>query len=96
MSQIFPPGHTEASLRAGLAAMAKIVGDAHVFTQPEHLAGFRDPYSLDAEAFVPSAAVAPASVQEVQALVRPPTSTSCRCGWSPAAATTATAVPHPA
>jgi 4-cresol dehydrogenase (hydroxylating) len=70
MSQTFPPGHTAASLRAGLAAMAKIVGDAHVYTQPEHLAGFRDPYSLDAEAFVPSAAVAPASVQEVQALVK--------------------------
>ena len=43
-----PPGHTEASLRAGLAAMAKIVGDAHVFTKPEHLAAFRDPYSMEA------------------------------------------------
>jgi 4-cresol dehydrogenase (hydroxylating) len=70
MSTVLPPGHTEASLKAALAAMAKIVGAANVFAKPEHLAAYRDPYSLNAEAFVPAAGVAPGSVEEVQAIVK--------------------------
>lgn len=50
--------------------MSQVVGDAYVFTQPEHLAAFRDPYSLEAENFMPAAGVAPASVEQVQALVK--------------------------
>lgn len=70
MTRPLPPGHDQTSLHAGLRAMAQVVGDAHVYTSDEHLAAFRDPYSMDAADFIPAAGVAPASVEEVQAVVK--------------------------
>jgi len=68
-----PPGLTEKQFAEALAACRRIVGDQWVITtDDEGLAGYRDPYTpyVAGEAFEPAAAVLPASVEEVQALVK--------------------------
>src|SRR5690606_737268 len=68
-----PPGVSEAVFADALAEMRSIVGDEWVFTEPEDLNTYRDFYSVlwgEPEERVASAAVAPASVEEVQAIVR--------------------------
>lgn len=72
MARNLPPGRTEQDLAAAVAAFQRVVGEKWVLTDPEeHLSSYRDPFPvLDADHLAPSAVVLPASVAEVQAVVR--------------------------
>ncbi|HET8895955.1 MAG TPA: FAD-binding oxidoreductase [Protaetiibacter sp.] len=66
-----PPGVSEEELGKALAAFAEAIGAEKVSTDEEALAPFQDPYQVPGEStLVPSALVAPASVEDVQAVVR--------------------------
>jgi len=68
-----PPGTSAADFSAALAQFEKAVGKEWVFTKDEDVDLYRDSYSPfwhEEEERVASAAVAPASVEEVQAAVR--------------------------
>lgn len=68
-----PKGITASVFADGLAEMRSAVGADWVFTTPEDLHTYRDFYSVlwdEPEERVASAAVAPANVEEVQAVVR--------------------------
>lgn len=68
-----PQGVSPATFADGLAEMRSAVGEEWVFTAPEDLNTYRDFYSVlwdEPEERVASAAVAPANVEEVQAVVR--------------------------
>src|SRR5690606_3131103 len=68
-----PPGVREATFADALAEMRSIVGNEWVFDAPEDLHTYRDFCSVlwgEPEERVASAAVAPAGVEEVQAVVR--------------------------
>ncbi|MGY0632802.1 FAD-binding oxidoreductase [Luteimonas sp. A478] len=68
-----PPDVSQADFDAAIAEFRKIVGEEWVFTSDEDIALYRDAYSpvWDEESEpVPSGAVAPASTEEVQAVVR--------------------------
>ncbi len=68
-----PPGVSERDFSATLQAFAAVVGAEWVFSAEEDVALYRDAYSPfrdEQEERVASAAVAPASVEEVQAIVR--------------------------
>ena len=70
---VTPPGMTAAVFADGLAQMRSVVGDEWVFDQPTDLNTYRDFYSVawgEPDERLTSAAVAPASVEEVQAVVR--------------------------
>jgi FAD/FMN-containing dehydrogenase len=70
---VTPPGMTAAVFADGLAQMRSVVGDEWVFDQPADLNTYRDFYSVawgEPDERLTSAAVAPASVEEVQAVVR--------------------------
>jgi len=71
MNQILPPGLSAATFAEALQAFRQIVGDRFVYTG-EALSGYVDPYSLvaDDDAHAASAAVAPASTEQVQAIVK--------------------------
>lgn len=71
MKPILPPGMSAAAFADALQAFRKIVGNGYVFTGDD-LAAYADPYSIvaDDDAHAASAAVAPASTEEVQAVVR--------------------------
>src|SRR5690606_27531144 len=67
------PGVSAATFADALAEMRSAVGEEWVFTAPEDLNTYRDFYSVlwdEPEERVASAAVAPATVEEVQAVVR--------------------------
>jgi len=68
-----PPGVSAADFSAALEQFAAVVGKDWVFTGDEDLDLYRDsfsPYWHEQEDSVPSAAVAPAAVEQVQAIVR--------------------------
>lgn len=68
-----PPQVTQAAFDEAVAAFRQAVGDEWVFTSKEDVALYRDAYSPirdEPEERVASAAVAPANVGEVQAVVR--------------------------
>ncbi len=66
-----PPGVTESELDVALAAFASAIGSEKVATDAETLAEFQDPYQVPGSATnLPSAVVSPASVDDVQAIVR--------------------------
>jgi 4-cresol dehydrogenase (hydroxylating) len=68
-----PPGISEQAFARALDQLAAVVGSEWVFTTDEDMDLYRDAYSPfrgEPEDPVPSAAVAPASVDEVQAVVR--------------------------
>ena len=68
-----PPGIDAADFRAALREFEQIVGREWVFSSDEDVALYRDAYSPlwgEPEERVASAAVAPQSVEEVQAIVR--------------------------
>jgi 4-cresol dehydrogenase (hydroxylating) len=68
-----PPGVTERDFSRALEEFGNAVGSEWVFTSDEDLNLYRDAYSpfwSEAEDRVPSAAVAPTSVEQVQAIVR--------------------------
>jgi (+)-pinoresinol hydroxylase len=67
-----PPGMTERQFSRALAALANVVGEEWLFRTEEDLDLYRDAYSPfwhEAEDRVPSAAVAPDSALQVQAIV---------------------------
>lgn len=70
---ILPPGFTEQTFSTALEAFRAAIGDEWVFASDEQVTLYRDAYSplwdTDLE-LRPSAAVAPANVDEVQAVVR--------------------------
>jgi len=66
-----PPGVTERAFQAALTAFRAAVGPDHVFTSDEDRLSYTDPFSIgDPLEHEPSAAVAPKSVEEVQAVLR--------------------------
>lgn len=70
---ILPPGVDAENFAAAMRAFADVVGEDWTFTSDEDLVPYRDYWSPvpDPESeLLPSAAVAPASVEEVQAIVR--------------------------
>ena len=65
------PGLTAARLAQALKRFEGVVGASYVFTSEEDRYGYLDPYSPgDPTTYGPSAAVAPKSVEEVQAIIR--------------------------
>src|SRR6185436_15391367 len=71
MTPILPPGITAADFNEALEAFRKVVGKDFVFTG-EQLTPYSDPYSIgnDDSAHLASAAVAPESTEQVQAIVK--------------------------
>lgn len=69
-AQILPPGMSAADFADALREFRRIVGNEWVFTGTQ-LSGYVDPYSIDADdrAHAASAAIAPRSAEEVQAVV---------------------------
>ncbi len=70
---VLPPGVSADAFEAATRAFADAVGAEWVFTRDEDLATYRDywsPVPDPDDELLPSAAVAPASVEEVQAVVR--------------------------
>ena len=68
-----PPGVSAATFADAIKAMQSAVGAEWVFTSDEDVDLYRDGYSLfhgEPEDRVASAAVAPANVEQVQAVVR--------------------------
>ncbi|PHH65820.1 hypothetical protein CDD81_1189 [Ophiocordyceps australis] len=65
--QQLPPGKTAEQLKEILQALAAIVGDDNVGTG-EALLHFSDPFTLEESSF-PSAAVCPATVEEIKAIL---------------------------
>jgi 4-cresol dehydrogenase (hydroxylating) len=68
-----PPDVTTADFDAAVAALRKIVGPEWIFTTDQDLTPYRDAYSPfqgEDEEYVPSGAIAPSSVEQVQEIVR--------------------------
>jgi len=68
-----PPNVSATDFNAALAAWRKVVGTEWVFSSPEDVALYRDAYSPlfgEPDERVASAAVAPSTVEQVQAIVR--------------------------
>ncbi|HUN76508.1 MAG TPA: FAD-binding oxidoreductase [Steroidobacteraceae bacterium] len=65
-----PKGSTPAQFSAALKAFADAIGAANVFSSLEDQVAYSDHYSPDESRHMPSAAVAPSSVEEVQAIVQ--------------------------
>jgi len=66
-----PPGLNVAAFDRALNAFAAIVGSQWVLSTDEDRETYLDPYAMgDGVAHMPSAAVAPANVEEVQAVIR--------------------------
>jgi 4-cresol dehydrogenase (hydroxylating) len=71
MKLVLPPGFTQARFDRALAALQRVVGKEWVFATDEDRETYTDPYSqVGAVTHAPSAAVAPSSVEEVQAVLR--------------------------
>src|SRR5579859_3445126 len=71
MKPNLPPGLSAAAFADSLEAFRKIVGDPYIYTG-QALSSYADPYSIvsDEGAHAASAAVAPASTEQVQAIVK--------------------------
>jgi hypothetical protein len=68
-----PPGVTAKTFAAAIEAFTAVVGKDWVFTSEDDVNTYRDAYSIfwgEPEERIPSAAVAPDSVEQVQAIVR--------------------------
>ena len=73
MALPLPPNVSAGDFRSALAEFTTAVGAQWVFTTEEDVMLYRDSYSIlwgEPEERVPSAAVAPASVEQVQQIVR--------------------------
>ncbi|HXZ69103.1 MAG TPA: FAD-dependent oxidoreductase, partial [Alphaproteobacteria bacterium] len=73
MSAMLPPGVSDKDFAAAISAFESAVGKENVFTSPSDVALYKDGYSPfygEPEERVASAAVAPASTEEVQAIMR--------------------------
>ena len=68
-----PPGMQGSDFSAALSRFAQVVGKAWLFTSDADLDLYKDAYSVfrgEPQEYIASAAVAPATVEEVQAIVR--------------------------
>jgi len=68
-----PPGLSEKDFANALEEFSQAVGKEWVFTNEDHINTYRDPYSIlrnDPDEPIASAAVAPTSVEKVQAVVK--------------------------
>ncbi|HEY4210753.1 MAG TPA: FAD-binding oxidoreductase [Steroidobacteraceae bacterium] len=65
-----PPGLTDAQFSAALKAFSAAIGAANVFATEQDQVSYSDHYSPDETRHRPSAALAPASVDQVQAVLR--------------------------
>jgi 4-cresol dehydrogenase (hydroxylating) len=71
MERVLPPGMSVAAFERGLAALRTAVGKEFVLDTDEDRETYLDPYTTgDRRAHAPSAAVAPASLEQVQAVMR--------------------------
>lgn len=70
MSSILPKGFTQAQFEKVLAQLSAIVGSDNVHTTELHTAAYKDPYSLDDERFLPSAAVSPINNEEIKKILK--------------------------
>ncbi len=72
-NRVLPGGVAAREFESALKAFASAIGDANVIAAEQELQNYRDPFafaSADANAFAASAAVKPASVEEVRAIVK--------------------------
>jgi 4-cresol dehydrogenase (hydroxylating) len=70
---VLPPGITAKTFASAVAEFSAAVGSQWVFTSDDDVYGYRDSYSIvwdTPEERVPAGAVAPANVEQVQAVVR--------------------------
>jgi len=66
-----PPGLTGTAFQEALRAMRSVVGARYVFADETGLLGYHDHFAMKPiEAHMPSAAVAPRTVEEIQALLK--------------------------
>ena len=71
MSIVLPPEISARSLERAVQAFREVVGSEHVLTDPDQMREFRDPFWHGAwDEYEAGAVVQPASVEEVQAIVR--------------------------
>ncbi|MDX9873594.1 MAG: FAD-binding oxidoreductase [Spongiibacteraceae bacterium] len=71
MSRAFPPGLSEQQFERALAAFAAVIGSEAVLSTDSDRHAYRDIYDhRPQDRHLPGAALAPASVEEVQAIVR--------------------------
>ncbi|MFL6687556.1 MAG: FAD-binding oxidoreductase, partial [Paraburkholderia graminis] len=71
MNRTLPPNLSAAQFDAALAAWRAIVGDQHVVNSATALSTYLDPFAPgEREAFAASAALLPASVDEIRAVLR--------------------------
>jgi (+)-pinoresinol hydroxylase len=72
MATVLPPGLSARTFADAVEEMQRAVGAEWIFTSEEDLETYRDPYSLrwgDADEYLASGAVAPDTVEQVQAIV---------------------------
>jgi 4-cresol dehydrogenase (hydroxylating) len=68
---MLPPGVSAQDFQTALKEWEKIVGPEYVFAQPENLASYSKVMIPDDDALhQPSGAVAPANVEEIQAILK--------------------------
>jgi 4-cresol dehydrogenase (hydroxylating) len=73
MAKVLPPGLSASTFSTALKEMRAVVGSQWVFDSEDDLDTYRDPYSLrwgDPDEYLAAAAVAPDTVEQVQAIVR--------------------------
>jgi 4-cresol dehydrogenase (hydroxylating) len=71
MERVLPPGMTAAAFDRGLAALRGVVGAEWVLATDEDRETYLDPYATgDRRAHAPAGAVAPANLEQVQAVMR--------------------------
>jgi 4-cresol dehydrogenase (hydroxylating) len=69
MRQFLPPGTTAAQLERALREMGRIVGDDWVMATDQDRDTYLDLFAVDESAHAPAAAIAPATAEEVSAVV---------------------------
>lgn len=65
-----PPGFTAMKLDQARGALERVLGAGKVFFEPLDRTSYKDKFAVDDGAHIPSGAVAPTSVEEIQAVVR--------------------------
>lgn len=69
--QVLPPGMSPSAFAEAMAAMVAAVGSEWVKYDDETLFAYRDPYAtVDDDAFMPCAVISPASVEEIQKVLK--------------------------
>jgi 4-cresol dehydrogenase (hydroxylating) len=68
--RILPPGLTESRLKTAMRHFESIVGAANVFAEALDRQSYADKFAIDDSRHVPLGAVAPATVEEIRAIVR--------------------------